>query len=626
MAANTNNIGELPPKKKAHPTNSAEWLLAEAERKKAQLKSETIEERMKRLALLHSYWNKSKDIYNKQRREKRAEARAKLIASHVPMPRVGRPADVAPPAPTDLSYIQGQSKIRDMVGENVTYKFISVPKDLGVVFNDTSDRPTITLNEDHGTWPIYYIKPFNRLKEKTRLTYMRNFAFAMAAAGYSVPENPTNDPEVYSNWYGATEIDPFKVVRANSQQLGLKDTTSTDKTGTANARSSALVSVIVQGLLQCLKEDNFNDSVCKKLLKDHFVYFAFGTHAKKKSGEKFNRQEETQQDRDNTIEWGEWMREAREFISKVFVTDGAKAGQLVHPLTTNAERALGRDAMVVSIFSLIPITRLSPWDSTRIQPVGYNKTGAERLTSNYVTKDGRLFFNDFKNASSVRAFAGTPTNEPYEQIVHDPLFKKILLTWLSVNPTPFLLPSSFTAKSSSSLKNKLSTVVLNLSASIDKNKRRFGDRLMRRAFIKYSRTKVDLNNVNKMKEFMLSVHHTNQAINAGYGKGSLQGALHDLLQDVGLDDNGEVLPAAAAKSKGKAKAKEAVAVAVAPPEAPFAMSPGFLGLQAAAKPQAVAEPQAVAKPPRTKKPVSTPVLVPAVTPVPENPKKSRKDR
>jgi hypothetical protein len=194
-----------------------------------------------------------------------------------------------------------------MVTQHVDYTEIPIPKELGAVFNDTSESPAIMIAPDASTLHMYHISPFNKLKEKTREAYLNNFALALKNAGYSPPANKQNDPLVYSHWYSSANIDPFKVVKANSVEY------ANLSTGVVNARSSALLSVAVQGILECLKHKSFDKPTCKKLLRDHFIYFDFQHRAKKETGKKFNKQIETAKDKDSSIPWGEWMEMAKKF-------------------------------------------------------------------------------------------------------------------------------------------------------------------------------------------------------------------------------------------------------------------------------------------------------------------------
>jgi hypothetical protein len=349
---------------------------------------------------------------------------------------------------------------------------------------------------------------------------LNNFALALKNAGYSPPANKQNDPLVYSHWYSSANIDPFKVVKANSVEF------ANLSTGVVNARSSALLSVAVQGILECLKHKSFDKPTCKKLLRDHFIYFDFQHRAKKETGKKFNKQIETAKDKDSSIPWGEWMDMAKKFIEKVFYTSGAKEGELKKQPKSQSDYAAIRDAVIVATFSLLPITRLKPWDSTLVKPVGYEKGGEaakDYLKINYVTPEGRAFFNDFKNYSSVYALADPPKNSPFEQPIKSELYKKILKTWIAVKPAgnPYLFPSNFKEGNTNAI--ALGTRLRALAVSIDPKKRAFGNRLMRRAYIKWVRTgnmDFDKNDVRALIQFMLSVHQTSPLVNMGYVKTS----------------------------------------------------------------------------------------------------------
>ena len=66
------------------------------------------------------------------------------------------------------------------------------------------------------------------------------------------------------------------------------------------------------------------------------------------------------------------------------------------------------------------------------------------MTLNYVTPEGRAFFNSFKNSDSVRKLADPPKNMPLEHVIESPVLKKMLQSWMAVNPNKeILLPSSF---------------------------------------------------------------------------------------------------------------------------------------------------------------------------------------
>jgi hypothetical protein len=244
----------------------------------------------------------------------------------------------------------------------------------------------------------------------------------MKTAGYLPPANKGNDPLVFSHWYSESkDIDPFKVVKANSAEFGNLST------GVVNARSSALLSMSVQGILECLKHKSFEKATCKKLLRDHFIFFDFQHRANKETGKKFNKQTETAEDKERSIPWGEWMEMAKKYIEKVFYTSGAKEGELKKQPKTQTDYSAIRDAVIIATFSLLPITRLTPWDSTMVKPAGYEKGGEDAkdyLKTNYVTPDGRVFFNDFKNYSSVYALADPPKNSPFEQPIKSELYKK----------------------------------------------------------------------------------------------------------------------------------------------------------------------------------------------------------
>ena len=49
------------------------------------------------------------------------------------------------------------------------------------------------------------------------------------------------------------------------------------------------------------KDDGFNKETCKKLLRDHFIYFDFGHRAKKNTGKKFNQQKESGKNKENRL-------------------------------------------------------------------------------------------------------------------------------------------------------------------------------------------------------------------------------------------------------------------------------------------------------------------------------------
>jgi hypothetical protein len=141
----------------------------------------------------------------------------------------------------------------------------------------------------------------------------------------------------------------------------------------------------------------------------------------------------------------------------------------------------------------------------------------------YVTPEGRAFFNDFKNYSSVYALADPPKNSPFEQPIKSELYKKILETWIAVKPggNPYLFPSNFKEGNTNAI--ALGTRLRALAISIDPKKRAFGNRLMRRAYIKWVRTghmDFDKNDVRALIQFMLSVHQTSPLVNMGYVKTS----------------------------------------------------------------------------------------------------------
>jgi hypothetical protein len=282
----------------------------------------------------------------------------------------------------------------------------------------------------------------------------------------------------------------------------------------------------VQGILECLKHKSFEKATCKKLLRDHFIFFDFQHRAKKETVKKFNKQTETAEDKERSIPWGEWMEMAKKYIEKVFYTSGAKEGELKKQPKTQTDYSAIRDAVIISTFSLLPITRLTPWDITMVKPAGNEKGGEDAkdyLKTNYVTPDGRVFFNDFKNYSSVYALADPPKNSPFEQPIKSELYKKILKTWIAVKPAenPYLFPSKFKEGNKNPI--PFGTRLRALAVAIDPQKRSFGNRLMRRAYIKWVRTSstaFDKNDVRALIQFMLSVHQTSPLVNMGYVKTS----------------------------------------------------------------------------------------------------------
>jgi hypothetical protein len=90
------------------------------------------------------------------------------------------------------------------------------------------------------------------------------------------------------------------------------------------------------------------------------------------------------------------MEMAKRHIEKVFFTNGAKEGELKKQPKKQTDYSAIRDAVIIATFSLLPITRLTPWDSTLVKPAGYEKGGEaakDYLKTNYVTPEGRAFFN-----------------------------------------------------------------------------------------------------------------------------------------------------------------------------------------------------------------------------------------
>ena len=519
-----------------YPTNSIEYLIKESEKRRQKLTDETVQQRAERLKEMKNYWELNADRYNANRRKRRAEAKEKLLKSQPALVRpVGRPPVAPAVTHPDFGIVQQQAKVRsgydDFVTQHVTEAEIKIPKELGSVFNDNSDDPMIVLDPDSSKWPMYHIRPFAKLKPNTRNSYLTNFVTAMKAAGYSPPANPERDPLVYANWYANTpSIDAFHVVKENSEEYGTFGKGKNDgqalSTGAVNARASALLNIVVQGILECILHKSFHKDTCKRLLRDHFIYFDFQHRAKRRTGQKFNKQIETSKDKENTIPWDEWMAMAKTFIGKVFFLTGDKEGQLKKQPKSQHDYAEIRDAVIVSVFSLLPITRLTPWDSTVVKPAGYEKGGAgakDYMEINYVTPEGRAFFNNFKNYSSVYTLADPPKNSPFEQPINSELFRKILKTWISVKPAgnPFLFPANFKEgeKKAVDLGNKLRM----LAKEIDSEHRGFGNRLMRRAYIKWVRTGnhgFDKNDVHALIKFMLSVHQTSPLVNMGYVKTS----------------------------------------------------------------------------------------------------------
>lgn len=517
-----------------YPTGSVEHLVAESEKRKKKLTDETAQQRAERLKMQKDYWKERGDVYNANRNAKRAASRAKLVAEQPELvKKVGRPKGAVPKVEEDLGVVQQNAKVvggyKDKLLKLVDAS-IPIPKELGVVFNDTADNPTIEVNPDASKWSMYHIKVFSDLKKNSQDAYLSNFKISFKAAGITLPENPNRDPMVYAEWYAKSSIDPYRVVKANSEQFGKFEGGKNDgqplTTSTVNGRASAVNNVIVQGIIQRLKDKTMNTPQGKKLLRDHFIFFEFQNRAKHNTGQKFNKQAETGKDKDNSIPWDEWMAAAKAYIDKVFYTSGAKEGELRKQPKTTTDFVAARDAVIVAAFSLLPITRLKPWDNTVVKPAGYEKGGdaaKDYMKINYATPDGRVFFNDFKNYSSVYALADPPKNTPLEQPIKSALFKKILKTWIAVKPAtnPYLFPSSFKENSTSAV--VLGTRLITLAASIDPKKRQFGNRLMRRAYIKWVRNTeggFDKNNVHALIEFMLSVHQTSPLVNMGYVKTS----------------------------------------------------------------------------------------------------------
>jgi hypothetical protein len=512
-----------------YPTGSVEHLVAESEKRKKKLTDETTQQRAERLGTMSKYWKERGDVYNANRNAKRAASRAKLIAEQPEIvKKVGRPKGAVPKVDADISVVQQKKKAASGFEDELLLlvdEYIAIPKELGPVFNDTSDTPYVAVDPDASTWPMFWIKSFPKLKPGSQNSYLANFKLAFNAAGITVPANPENDPVAYAEWYANSGIDPYKIVKANSEQFGEKKGQQLS-TSTVNGRASAVNSIIVQGILQRLKDNKLDTPQGKKLLRDHFIFFEFQNRAKHQTGKKFNKQAETGKDKDNSIPWAEWMAAAKTYIDKVFYTSGAKEGELRKQLKTSTDFAAARDAVIVAAFSLLPITRLKPWDNTVIKPAGYEKGGAEAkdyMKINYATPDGRVFFNDFKNYSSVYALADPPKNTPLEQPIKSELFKKILKTWIAAKPAtnPYLFPSSFKANGTSAV--ALGTRLIALAAAIDPKKRKFGNRLMRRAYIKWVRNTeggFDKNDVNALIQFMLSVHQTSPLVNMGYVKTS----------------------------------------------------------------------------------------------------------
>jgi hypothetical protein len=212
-------------------------LIEESKKRRQKLNDETVQQRAERIKAMKNYWQERGDTYNENRRKRRAEARAKLVAENpAHAPKVGRPKNVVGKLPVDLGVIQQQAKLQsgydDLVTQHVDYTEIPIPKELGKVFNDLSESPAIMIAPDASTWPMYHIRPFNKLKGKTRTGYLSNFALAMKMAGYTPPANKENDLLVYSHWYSENkDIDPFKVVKANSAEY------TTLSTGVVNGRA-----------------------------------------------------------------------------------------------------------------------------------------------------------------------------------------------------------------------------------------------------------------------------------------------------------------------------------------------------------------------------------------------------
>ena len=149
-------------------TNSIEWLIEESDRRRAAFEAETRAQHASRIEMLKKYWEANKARYNANRRQARHEARDKLLAKSPNLvKRVGRPVAPLPPVDANLSALQGQAKVKDTVSEHVDYVEIPIPVELKEVFNDTSEHPVIMINPLQGMWPMYHIKPFASLKDKT---------------------------------------------------------------------------------------------------------------------------------------------------------------------------------------------------------------------------------------------------------------------------------------------------------------------------------------------------------------------------------------------------------------------------------------------------------------------------
>ena len=519
------------PKTKGYPTNSPEWLIQESETNLARREAESKAQYEARIKRQQAYWAQKKDEINAKRRDARAEARAKLVAELGAPKRNGRPRGAPAVVSQEASAVQGQSKSLDRISSHINYKSIAIPKELAGVFHNDSEKPEIAISESQGTWPLFNVKPFKDLKENVRKSYLNNFKNGIKAAGFEPPPNPEADPLVYSKWYGDSAIDAFAVVKANSVAFGKLSEGVPMSISTSNGRASGLQSVVVQGLLECLRMDDFSHPSCKKLLHDHFIYFEFARRAKHASGIKFNKQTETVENQERSIPWEEWMAMSREYIGKIFYLEGARMGDLKsRKALTKIQYAHIRDAVIIGAYSLIPVMRLTPWNTTVVKPVGYDVDGADRMKLNYTSEDGRVFFNDFKNAAAVRKLADPPVNRPFEQKFESPLFSKMLKTWISLNPNhnkdhgKVLFPANFVTNNEGFI--DLGSKLMTLSAVIDtEGKRKFGNRLMRRAFIKWFRSpdkhKLKDNDVNELIQFMLSVHQTSPLINLGYVKTSV---------------------------------------------------------------------------------------------------------
>ena len=430
----------------------------------------------KKKELLKENWQENKDIYNANKRAKRAAMRAAAKVAAAPAAESSSDEEETvvpappPPPPTPAKKARKNAKQPKPTAEAVPAE----PSRLREIFGTSVECP-----KDKDEWAVKHTFKWDKLSPITASQYVINARTALTKSGYSPPK--TTDPIAVVDYAMTEKFDVWKVITETTDpKYGVS---------TRNNFAKGLLGVF-NHKIRTLPEDHAD---MHRLCVLATIFHLSNAKAKDDTNENHQQQGQSALAEANTVEWNEWKTKAAAYIAAA--DNSFKAQQ---------------NAMIAAVYSMIPPVRRN-WFNMEVVKTAPAK--GERRNCLLIKPDGiDVYWGDFKNWRSFES--EMPLRLPIENAALVALVRKYAATLQS----KWFFPRTNTAEAKNLSRAAFGTRIGNLTNEIVE--KRFTPNRMRASFITnwHKNNTTGAVDVPAMRAVMRQLHQTNIGVHLSYTK------------------------------------------------------------------------------------------------------------